>query len=197
MSAGAQAGYAADAARLKALYEAIDVEALYAPVWRFSPQPGERVLDVGAGTGRDAAYWAARGCSVAAVDPVAALWAQNDLICRIDTLPDLQSLTGRDKQFDVITVVAVLHHLAPPQQIASLTRLAQLMAPGGRLLLSLRHGPAHAARPGFGIDVDSLRRCGRDLGLRAALQLNTPSLQPENLSAGVHWTWLVLTHDLS
>lgn len=185
-------GYARDAQRLKPLYEALDVATLYAPVAQFTPDRGAHVLDVGAGTGRDAAHWARAGCHVTAVDPVPALWAQADLTCLEDSLPGLLSVPHRSTGYDVITAIGVLHHLTPPAQITSLQRFAELLAPTGRVLLSLRHGPTPATRPGFEIDASALETAGHDFGLETLLRRDTPSLQAENISAGVTWTWLVM-----
>lgn len=66
-------------------YEAFDPAVLSAPVLDLLPQTPGRVADIGTGTGRDAAWFAAQGHRVLAVEPVPALrdagmaaWRQGD-----------------------------------------------------------------------------------------------------------------------
>ncbi|WP_431268363.1 class I SAM-dependent methyltransferase [Dankookia sp. P2] len=66
-------GYAAEAAALLRQYEGIPFEAVHRAVRHLFPAPPARVLDVGAGTGRDPAAFAALGHAVVAVEPTAAL----------------------------------------------------------------------------------------------------------------------------
>ena len=66
-------GYAEQAEDLVAKYEAIDFAAKHGAVLPFLPAAPASVLDIGAGTGADAAWLAARGYRVVAVEPTAAL----------------------------------------------------------------------------------------------------------------------------
>ena len=54
-------------------YEAFGFEEIHAGALPFLPAPPGLVLDVGAGSGRDAAWFARRGLEVVAVEPAAAL----------------------------------------------------------------------------------------------------------------------------
>ena len=184
------AGYRAAAASLIEAYETINVEVLFEPVRAHVPQAGETVLDIGAGTGRDAAYWTAKGCEVTAVDPVAELWAHQEISPIRDCLPKLSMLEGH--RFDVVTAIGVLHHLDPDDQIAALVRLGECLHPGGRMILSLRHGETAPHRPGYKIDVDVLLSAQSKHGLRLLQRTETGSMTPLNIAAGVRWTWLVL-----
>ncbi|WP_428489089.1 class I SAM-dependent methyltransferase [Rhodopila sp.] len=73
-----------------------------------------RVLDIGSGTGRDAAGSAAMGHKVTAAEPTAELLRAAALhpspnIERLDdSLPELASLTKRGEKFDVVMLTAVL-----------------------------------------------------------------------------------------
>src|SRR4051812_45736794 len=66
-------GYEESSAGLIDRFEAIDPAALYASVAEAFPDAPRRILDIGAGTGRDAAWLAAQGHQVLAVEPVDAL----------------------------------------------------------------------------------------------------------------------------
>lgn len=64
-------GYATAAtANFIAAYEGLSPEGVYEHVIDFFPSRNSRVADIGAGTGRDAAWFAARGHDVLAVEPV-------------------------------------------------------------------------------------------------------------------------------
>src|SRR5512146_2119291 len=62
------AGYAQEAPALLELYESISVETLHQPVWHLIPTTPSTLIDIGAGTGRDAAHFAAMGHQVLAVE---------------------------------------------------------------------------------------------------------------------------------
>lgn len=101
-----------------------------------APTPGQRLLDIGTGTGAVAAAALARGCRVVAIDPepdMVAMAAQAapgaEVICT--GLPELAGVSG---DFDLITANCVVNHLAQPA--GSLQRLADLLRPGGRLAVS-------------------------------------------------------------
>ena len=63
-------GYIKASAELIPRFEAISSEELYAHVNHLLPQGNKSILDIGAGTGRDAAWFAERGQNVVAVEPV-------------------------------------------------------------------------------------------------------------------------------
>ncbi|MEL6452688.1 MAG: class I SAM-dependent methyltransferase [Pseudomonadota bacterium] len=186
-------GYADQAPALIAQYDAVPSDTLYSAVADLFPAGRLRVLDVGAGNGRDAAWFAGLGHDVTAVDPVAAFVAETmrrvpaATILR-DRLPALRAVRGR---YDLILVNAVWQHVPPPQRGASLARLAGLLAPGGRLVLSLRHGAGHPDRPVAAIDTEATVAAAAELGLTLLRRTDTGSMQAANRAAGVTWTWLV------
>ena len=87
------------------------------------PSVPARILDIGAGTGRDAAGFAAMGHSVTAVEPTAelrhaamALHASARIEWLDDSLPDLALLHARSDTFDVVMLTAVWMHLDERQR---------------------------------------------------------------------------------
>lgn len=90
-------GYAAAATPfLIARYDGFDPRQLYAPVLDLFPAAPVRVADIGAGTGRDAAWFARQGHGVLAVEPVKelrepgmALHARDGIEWLDDRLPHL------------------------------------------------------------------------------------------------------------
>ncbi len=63
-------GYTDDAGYLTQAYESISSLEVLSSVAGFPSEGPQRVIDTGAGTGRDAAWFASRGCDVVAVEPV-------------------------------------------------------------------------------------------------------------------------------
>src|SRR5205823_5706745 len=101
------AGYAHEAPNLLERYEKISVEDLHKPFWHLIPKTSSRFVDIGAGTGRDAAAFAAMGHQVVAVEPVDALREGAKTLHpspRIewlaDGLPALAVLRARGETFD-------------------------------------------------------------------------------------------------
>nr|WSZ16095.1 class I SAM-dependent methyltransferase [Streptomyces canus] len=72
-TAGVQAYYAESAERLGRVYESVSFESVHEALLDLLPEAPARALDIGAGTGRDAAALARRGFTVDAVEPVAEL----------------------------------------------------------------------------------------------------------------------------
>ncbi|MGI3163966.1 class I SAM-dependent methyltransferase [Pseudooceanicola sp. 200-1SW] len=193
------AGYARAAAALIHPYEtAVATPALLAPVADLLPAGPGRMLDLGAGTGRDAAHFAAQGFAVLALEPVAAFRAagarHGDAITwRDDRMPELPSLSAADGPFDLVLANGVFHHLTAPARARVLTRIAPLCAPGARVVLSLRHGPGAEGRPALPIDAAEVIAQAATAGLTCLRATRAGSHQPGNRASGVTWTWLVLT----
>jgi SAM-dependent methyltransferase len=190
-------GYAAAAdPALVARYDSLDPERIYAPVIDLLPQPGARVADIGAGTGRDAAWLAERGCRVVAVEPVAALreagraaHGDKDIMWIDDRLPALARLRAL-APFDAMILCAVWHHLDPEDRQAALPGLAAAMAPGAMLILSLRHEPGPPDRTSFPAPPDPTIYAARACGLRMMRRREAGSVSEESRALGVRWTWL-------
>lgn len=138
----APAYYDRDAAAFAARYDAVTFGAVHPLLTRYLPESG-RVLDVGAGSGRDARAMASRGLAVTAVEPSAGLRAiasaKSPGICWIDDrLPGLASLRADQGQFDFILCSAVLMLISPEELVPSFASMARLLTPAGRLGLNLR-----------------------------------------------------------
>lgn len=191
-------GYAAAAETLIPAWEALSPEQIYAPAVAFLPPSPATVLDVGAGIGSDAEWFTQLGYQVCAVEPVYALRAagqtREGIEWSSDLLPDLVGVTSVGRRFDLVTCNGVLHHLPPDQQERALNTLTKLLRPGGRMILSLRHGPTPRDRPGYPVDTDALLLQSANLGL-ATLHAarSVASHQAGNRANGVSWDWLVFS----
>ena len=170
------AGYAAEAERLVAQYESIAFADIHAAILPLLPPPPAHVLDIGAGTGRDAAGFAALGYRVTAVEPTLELRRQavalhpSPLIDWVDDgLPDLAALSGRGDSVDVVMLTAVWMHLDEAERRRAMSRLVALMRVGGVMALSLRHGPVPEGRRMFDVSAAETIDLARVHGLRCVL----------------------------
>lgn len=153
-----------------------------------------RILDVGSGSGRDAAGMAALGHHVKGLEPSSRL---RDLARRLhpaarvdwlsDALPGLGTLG--DQRFDIILLSAVWMHVEPLQREVAFKRLAELLAPGGRIYMTLRLGPASAERAIYPVSEQELRVLARDRGLALVDLGDRPDLLGRS---DVRWRSLVL-----
>ncbi|MFF2007769.1 class I SAM-dependent methyltransferase [Streptomyces sp. NPDC058195] len=192
--AGAQPYYAESAQRLGQVYESVSFESVHEPLLDLIPDPPARVLDIGAGTGRDATALAGRGLSVDAVEPVAELrevaarlHPDSGVTWRAGALPDLDGIQG---PYDVILLSAVWMHLLPQDRPVAMRRLASLLAPGGMLLITLRHGEPPADRRMFDIPPEEVARHGAETGLSV---LRAVHEEADHLGReAVHWTSVAL-----
>lgn len=134
-------------------YESVAFESAYpflVPVFTSAPMT---VLDIGAGTGRDAAWIEAKGHSVTAVEPSRAMRAIAEQIHPSqamtwidDALPDLSSPRLKSQTFDVVLANAVWMHVHPNDRAVAMRRIFELTKPGGAAYVSLRLGPQDAER---------------------------------------------------
>jgi SAM-dependent methyltransferase len=196
-SSAAIAHYVAHAAALRDRYDSVSNASYYAPVRHLIPTAPCRTVDIGTATGRDARWFADMGHDVTAVDPVPdflepARQSDSRIIWLNDALPDLPGLTGRGQVYDFVNLSAVWHHLAPEERNRAARTLTRLMAPGGLLLMSLRHGPTPEGLPLHAVDVDATVRRFTRLGLEEIFRCSAVSIQKVNRDAGVTWTWLAL-----
>ncbi|HUK00120.1 MAG TPA: class I SAM-dependent methyltransferase [Stellaceae bacterium] len=190
-------GYAEAAAELIQRYDSLAFADVHRPVLHLIPPVPCSALDIGAGTGRDAAHLAALGHRVVAVEPTDALRIPamalhpSPLIEWVDdSLPDLAVVRARRQSFDLVMLTAVWAHLDAQQRRAAMPSLASLLGGGGIMLMSIRHGPAPPARPTFDVSAEETIELARAQGLAVRANLRTESVQEANRRAGVTWTRL-------
>ena len=190
----ALAGYAEDAPALIPRWFAIDPADVHAPVLHLLPTSPARVLDIGAGVGRDAAWFAERGHTVLAVEPVDALreagmtaYAASSIEWLNDRLPDLTTLMARNATFDLVMLTAVWAHLDADERRIAMANIGQLVAKGGRLIMSIRRGWTLPNRPVFDVTARETVDLADAAGLDAIFSDISESIQEVNRANGVKW----------
>ncbi|MDP3857039.1 MAG: class I SAM-dependent methyltransferase [Stagnimonas sp.] len=188
-------GYSESAQALIAQYESVAFEDVHGPVLHLYPLAPASVLDIGAGTGRDAAALARRGHAVTAVEPTPELaaWGRANHPRSIrwidDRLPRLDAVLALGERFDFILLTAVWMHLDTAQQREAMRTIASLAAPGGRISMTLRHGPVPEGRRMFDVTGDDVSALAAGFGLQA---LHHAAASDAQKRPDVSWTFLVL-----
>ncbi|MEH6909710.1 MAG: class I SAM-dependent methyltransferase [Oceanicoccus sp.] len=190
-------GYAEQADELIKRYEAVSFEEKHQPELRILPVSPALILDVGAGTGADAAWFASKGHSVVAVEPTDELrepgkslhpspvieWVK-------DSLPDLALVLARNQQFGAVMLTAVWMHLDQKERMIGMPNLNALLAPGGVLVITLRHGPVPDGRRMFDVRGDETIALAKASDLQLIHCTHTESIQDFNRAQHVTWTHL-------
>lgn len=188
------AGYGENAEALAADYESVSFERLHRDLLPLVP-PACRVLDIGAGSGRDAAALARLGHHVVAVEPTVEfralgrrLHAGERIEWVDDALPELAAMQARDERFDVVLLTAVWMHLDVTERRRAMPRVAALMAPGAVMQMSLRHGPVPPGRRMFAVTAEETGHLGEAAGLSLLLQRERDDMHGR---ASVTWSFLI------
>ena len=194
---GAVAGpYDQEPEQLARTWEQLEFERVHAPTLPFIPTAPGLVLDVGAGSGRDAAWFAARGWNVVAVEPATgmrelghSLHPSAMIRWENDRLPGLERTLRLGVSFDLVWLSAVWMHVAPPDRRRAFRKLVTLLKPGGRMMLSLRLGPPPPGRPMHPADAAELET----LAVEHGLSIRAVSPVTDGLGrAEIAWTTLIL-----
>jgi len=193
--------YATYAEEIIPRFEQLSTAEILAPVSVFLPREPSYILDVGAGTGRDANWFANQGHRVVAAEPVNELAEHGKRLHSTsiewvdDRLPDLCVLRRRKRLYDVILVGAVWHHLDRDESIASLRTLRALLATKGRLILSLKQFVSGSRNDSQVVSREALSGDITKNGLRVVYSASARSHQAHNMAAGTTWVWFVAEHD--
>lgn len=187
------AGYDADGAALVARYEQLRPEEVHAAFADFLPSGAERLaLDVGAGSGRDAAWLARLGFDVVAVEPARGMREAGqarhsgaNIRWLDDRLPALEATHRLGLAFDVVLLSGVLMHVRPEERARAFRKIATLLKPGGRLLISVRDGNGTPGRPMWPLSSGELESYARAHGLTVLRVADGHDLQER---AHVRWT---------
>ena len=175
--------YDALADELVKRYEKLTMEQVHARVMDQLPDHRAHVLDVGAGSGRDAAALAKAGHSVVAVEPSDGMRERAQRLHKSagirwvdDELPDLNKVYELADTYDLILLSAVWMHLRPEVRDRAMRKLAGLLNPGGKLIITTRSVEFAGRRTLYRVEPDELIARGKDHGLRFIRQKRSQDL---------------------
>ena len=193
------AGYGPHAAALAEQYESLSFAHVHRGVLHLFPTQFSNVLDIGAGSGRDAAALARSGHRVVAVEPTTELRSEGKRLHASlaiewvdDHLPTLETLRQSHRRFDLILLTAVWMHLDELERRMAMATIAELLAEGGLVSMSLRHGPIPHGRRMFEVSADETIELGAQFGLRCRHQGDQADAQGR---PDVSWSFIALQRD--
>jgi SAM-dependent methyltransferase len=174
------AWYQANADIVVPHYEAGDAGVINDWLHDFLPDGPALALDIGAGSGRDAAWLASRGIEVVAAEPAAAMREAGQKLhpdasvrWMPDRLPGLEQTTRTGLSFDLILMNAVWQHVAPTDRERAFRKAITLLKPGGIIAVTLRDGPEDTGRGMHGVSAGEIEKLARNHGAFVELSVQS------------------------
>src|SRR5712691_4488297 len=194
--ASASGWYDARAPEIVRRFEAINPARLHSWLSGLLPDAPGTVLDLGAGSGRDAGWFSAQGYDVIAVEPSTRMRSEGERLHpdpRIrwinDQLPDLSVLGPMAISFDVVMLSAVWQHVPSSQRDRAFRKVAALVRSGGLLAITLRSGPSPPGSEMHPVSLDEIERLARNHGFTVEKVQQTPDQQGRE---DIAWTSVAL-----
>jgi len=188
--------YSQNCERLAEQYEKLSPEKVNVDWSPYIPATKSLILDIGSGSGRDAAWLAEMGHEIVAVEPAdelrkkaKRLHPHPSIQWINDSLPALKGVYKLNLRFDLILVSAVWMHIAPNLRERSFRKMVNLLKPGGALILTLRHGPSPDERTMYTVDSEEIYQLANRYAIDVVL--NTKG-EDELGRSEVSWTTMVL-----
>ena len=196
-------GYAEHASELIERYESLSFAYKHEAVLHLIPSAPAKSMDIGAGTGADAAWLAEQGHPVVAVEPTEVFRQHglkhhpSPLIEWVnDALPRLDRVAQRQREFSLVMLTAVWMHLDEHERRVAMPVVASLLAPGGVLIMALRHGLVPNDRIMFAASAEETVALAEAQGLRCVFNVCEESKLGANREAGVTWSRVAFARDL-
>ena len=189
--------YSKNAAWLTKKYESVSPEKIH-DIWLSClPETKALILDIGAGSGRDAAWLAEKGHEVIAVEPsdgmrkkARRLHLSSSIKWIKDSLPELKKIRELKQKFDIILLSAVWIHVLPEEREAALKNLSCLLRADGHLIISLRQGEPPDERVMHQCTIKEMKNTAKKTGWQIIKQSKkTDGLNRKDVS----WEIIILT----
>ena len=193
--------YTTNALRLSQQYDSLSPDQVHAGWLSHLPavQPSSnQALELGAGSGRDAAWLASIGWDVLAVEPSSGL---RDIGCKStadkhvkwldDTLPQLASIPeSYDFSFRLILASAMWMHLTPDEQVLACERLQQLAADDTLIVITWRNQASERERVFHAVDAAQFEKAFNSVSRKSSVTITESSDEGER--DGVVWHCAVI-----
>ena len=189
--------YSANAPELASRYNSLNPEDLHASWSSLIPDQPGIALDIGAASGRDANWLAEKGWDVVAVEPckkfreLAKPSSHANVIWQDDALPELKSLRTAGHRFNLILLSAVWMHVLPSKRERAFRIISELLAPGGLVVFTLRHGDDEQENIERGFHPVSSGELELFAKHRALAQVPCKGSEDHLARSHVHWKTLV------
>ncbi len=165
------------------MYDAVSPKELHKWFADLLPTGNALALDVGAGSGRDAAWLASRGYEVVAVEPSVGMRTEAirnhkfDAVQWVDdSLPDFKRVEGLGLHFDFILLSAVWMHVHPGDRGRAFRKLIGLLKPGGFIAISLRMGPSEPEREMHPVSAEEIENLAKKHAAFVERRTDSPDL---------------------
>ena len=175
------AAYELAAPRLVPEYENLTFEQVHLPIFDLVPKTGACVLDVGAGSGRDAAWFATGdNNTVFAIEPSRAMrttgrarHASSKIRWVDDSLPGLEKVMRTKLTFDLIWLSGIWTHIPPSAHTRAFRKMVSVLRPGGSMMISVRQGSLPPDRPMTPVTAGEIEELGRHYGLQTVRRVTS------------------------
>ena len=175
--------YDENADKLVEIYEGISSDQLYDWLDDSLPNGPGIALDIGSGSGRDAAWLAEKGFEVIAVEPSTKMQSQaaklhvNSKITWInDSLPFIAKVTKMGLSFDIILVSAVWQHIKQSDRARAFRKIISLLKPGGVLVLTYPLNYEDEREGFYLVEEREIKKLSSEHGLMIAHESNSKDL---------------------
>jgi SAM-dependent methyltransferase len=189
--------YGAHVEEVSARFEALLPDDVHAWVADLVPEGSTGLaMDLGAGTGRDAAWLARRGFDVVAVEPspqmletAKLLHAEPNIRWIGDSLPALAKVRRLGLAFNFILLSGVWMFVPPAERARAFRKLITLLKPGGRIAFTLRMGDLASDRGMHPASLAEIETLARGHGVAVERIVETPDLAGRE---GIWWANIVV-----